>query len=287
MSYDLYFKSRTASQPLHADFAAYFSGRDGYRFQGGQALYSNEDTGVYFNFENNNGEDGSAQTIAFNMNYYRPSYFALEAEPEVHAFVRALDLVVSDPQINGMGEGEYNSDLFHSGWRAGNEFGIHAILGHQKKPDIVYSRPMEDLHRIWRWNSGRKQYQSELGDKIFVPRVMFLRTGNEASSAVVWPDGAPTIIPEVEYLIVVRNELAPRRLLSKKNDVVFLERGLADKILSRYGSTDAAGTTALTYKERPNEVISFVRSLKTSAEPKQGLAPDQVLDRELVGKWRS
>jgi len=41
--------------------------------------------------------------IAFNLNYYRPSFFVLEAEPEVTALVRQFGLVVMDPQMQGMG----------------------------------------------------------------------------------------------------------------------------------------------------------------------------------------
>ena len=43
--------------------------------------------------------------VTFCLNFYRPHIFGLEAELEVRAFVKALNLFVSDPHIGGMGEG--------------------------------------------------------------------------------------------------------------------------------------------------------------------------------------
>ena len=105
-----------------------------YVVQNQQAWYQNEDTGVYFSFEMRAPDEGeeddpaAAYPVSFNMNFFRPSFFALEAEPEFSRVVSDLDLVVLDPQNDGMGEGNFDPARFVSGWRKGNEFGYSAIL---------------------------------------------------------------------------------------------------------------------------------------------------------------
>src|SRR5207248_9248706 len=67
-----------------------------YELNDAQALYSNEDSGVYFAFEflqqdgdDEEGRDTSLLPVSFNLNYFRPHAFGLEAEPELSAFVRS------------------------------------------------------------------------------------------------------------------------------------------------------------------------------------------------------
>ncbi len=117
MSYDLFLKSES----LTADeFESYFNSRPHYTLNGDQAFYENEDTGVYFSFDYAPDELG---TVAFNLNYYRPHFFGLEAAPEVEAFVWAFNLTIDDPQIEGMSDGPFSVDGLLRGWNAGNRFG--------------------------------------------------------------------------------------------------------------------------------------------------------------------
>src|SRR5436190_23953911 len=110
MSYDLYFCATDDRQPLTlSDLRAFFGARPHYQMNPGQAWYQNEDTHVYFSFEHSD-DDGTVEphparysNVMFNMNFLRPHVFALEAEPEVRAFVEAFELAVDDPQegMNG------------------------------------------------------------------------------------------------------------------------------------------------------------------------------------------
>ncbi|QCP52451.1 hypothetical protein FAZ95_25110 [Trinickia violacea] len=90
MSYDLFFT--LPADVAQDDVEAYFRQRRCYRVDGG-ATYENPDTGVYFSFAVDEGEvpneqgTGPQRRIAFNLNYFRPHIFGLEAEPEVSAFV--------------------------------------------------------------------------------------------------------------------------------------------------------------------------------------------------------
>src|SRR5271168_4683376 len=116
MSYDLHFRSRFPDFRFTLDnFVDYFKVRPRYEIKGSQAWYSNGESGVYFSFEFNeqneqNGDSGATDEtdsklfpVSFNLNYFRPHPFGLEAEPEAAAFVREFDLTVSDPQTSGMG----------------------------------------------------------------------------------------------------------------------------------------------------------------------------------------
>lgn len=163
MSYDLFFRSRLPeSRFSRDDFVRHFTGRLRYEVKESQAWYSNEDSGVYFAFDySERGEDpdkedetdSSLIPVAFNLNYFRPHAFGLEAEPEVAAFVREFDLTVSDPQMSGMGDGEYSTEGFLRGWNVGNTFGYRAILS-QDSGQTSLSLPSSQIEVLWRWNFG-------------------------------------------------------------------------------------------------------------------------------------
>jgi hypothetical protein len=93
VSYDLYFEPRSGALDLH-EIAAYFSSRPNYEVNPTQAWYQNEETGVYFVFEMQSREETEGTEyypVALNINYFRPSYFIEEAEPEITAFIRMFD----------------------------------------------------------------------------------------------------------------------------------------------------------------------------------------------------
>lgn len=190
MSYDLYFKPRTGVVDRRK-ILAYFSSRSNYEVASSQAWYRNEDTGVYFVFEMQNEREmqGAADyPVALNINYFRPSYFVQEAEPEVTAFVRKFDMVVSDPQMHGMGEGEYDPELLKSGWNHGNDFGYSAILRAPKNETNIVLLPSAPLLSAWSWNVERQKLQDKLGDSKFVPRILFILLDGDVKTAAVWPD---------------------------------------------------------------------------------------------------
>ena len=283
MSYDLYFKPRTGAVDQHK-IAAYFSSRPHYEVTPPQALYQNEDTGVYFVFEMQGeaeGEGSENYPVLFNINFFRPSYFIEEAEPEVTAFVSNFDMIVSDPQLQGMGEGEYDPGRLKSGWDHGNEFGYSALLKNQMS---AISLPTAVLRRAWSWNFKRQQLQEDLGEGKFVPRVMFIQLEGAVKTAAVWPDGIPIAVPDVDYLIVPRKELAPRRLFRRVKDTTVVALKDAMLILRKHGTANADGTLILNYDAPTDEVAKYVASLPADEREIKGVAADQVLDRELVEK---
>lgn len=287
MSYDLYFKPRSGVVD-RSKILAYFSSRLNYAVDPPQAWYRNEDTGVYFVFEMQNErelEGAVDYPVALNINYFRPSYFVQEAEPEVTAFVRKFDMVVLDPQMHGMGEGEYDPELLKSAWNHGNDFGYSAILRDPKNEQKVTSLPSATLLCAWSWNLERQRLQNNLGESKFVPRVMFILLDGDVKTAAVWPDGIPIAVPDVEYLIVVRKELAPRRLFRRVEDRTIVALKEALPILQRHGTPDVNGTLVLDYNAPTDEIAGYVSSLPADKRMVKALPADQVLDRELAAKY--
>ncbi|GAB4060880.1 hypothetical protein [Uliginosibacterium sediminicola] len=288
MSYDLYFKPRNGFFS-EEHFHAYFGNRPNYKYEGAQAWYGNEDTGVYFVFElqteqapeENDDEPIEPFPVALNINYLRPSYFIFEVEPEVTAFVKNFDLLVSDPQVEGMGDGEYNAEKLLSGWNYGNEFGYTSILKDENNRSGVSHLPAAQLQSAWKWNWSRSEVQTRAGESKFVPRIMFMNLGGSTVTAAVWPDGIPVVVTRVDYLCIPRKELAPTRFFRKKEDTTFVEWDKALPILLKHGTQNEDGSISLNYMTPPSDVVKFVQSLPAENRAVAGLSADKVLDREI------
>ncbi|PMS20516.1 hypothetical protein C0Z16_34565 [Paraburkholderia rhynchosiae] len=285
MSYDLYFD---LAQPTScADIQRHFRERSHYQVSDG-AVYQNANTGVYFQF---NWSRDSAQAlvshVAFNMNYFRPHVFGLEAEPEVRAFVARFSPKIEDPQLHGMGSGPYASDRFLSGWNAGNEAAYEAILQMQHPTRKLYTLPSAVLERIWRWNSLIGQTQAKFGESLFVPKVMLLAVNGELTTVVVWGDAIPELIPDVQAVLVVRDELSPDSVKNKsaKDRCLVQQRTLDDVLAPLLESGYPLPVRFPSYNEPPAAVRTFIKSLVPASDHIAGIAFDGVLDWELVSKY--
>ena len=299
MSYDLFFLTKDEQPPLTLDdFRAYFAGREHFSIQGDdadQALYENEDTGVYFSFAHSGAEaqagpeevedDLRDAHVSFNLNYWRPHVFGLEAEPEVSAFVRHFGLLVEDPQTEGMGRGAYSPDGFLAGWNAGNRFAFRAFQEELDEPPA--SLPRAEIDRCWRWNRGVRELQRRLGEDVFVPRISFVRHDGRIASYVVWGDGLPIAIPRTDLVALVRRDLAPKRHLFRKRDaaVSWVERAALEELLAE-GRSDGGGEyVLLEYEDPPEQVVTFFVEARGSDDSAfERLPVDQVLDAELLAE---
>jgi hypothetical protein len=273
-------------------FIGHFVARTHYESVGNQSWYRNEDTGVYFVFEYSDivtsnapdfEEPTSSYPLSFNINYYRPSFFGKEAEPELHAFIERFDLLVDDPQVGGMGVGEYDSAKFLCGWSKGNELGYQAVL-QGGGANAIFMAPTLELERIWCWNYKRRQMQAQIGEGYFVPRIFFLEVEGAAKSAVVWPDAIPSLLPQVDYLFVDRRDLAPRRLFRAIPDRALVPWHNAEHVIRDHSSVTETGAFLLSYSSPPREIVKMVRNLPPQTQALRGIATDAVLDAELVAK---
>jgi hypothetical protein len=294
MSFDLSFYRTGEKPPLtQEEFLTHFQGRPHYQVSGTRAHYENEDTGVSFTFDyggasNREGEEdeGTSEVAPrsawFNMNYCRPHTFALEAEPEVTAFVQALSLRIDDPQTNGMGRGEYTPEGFLRSWNSGNKFGTGAILALKQGADPVPVLPSTLIEGCWRWNYERHDFGDQRERVAFAPQILFLRHNGRVCTLVVWSDEVVTALPVVDLVVLNRR---PSR---KKTDLTLIEWAELKPVLTHFDrETDPMDHLMPRFEEVPNEVLKFCRSTGTPIQGKLDWIPvDQILDQELVEACR-
>jgi hypothetical protein len=291
MSYDLYLSGRKLSAD---EFSSYFSSRPNYKASETQAVYQNDDTGVYFIFEKSRGDepemdpDAPRYDVSFNLNYFRAHIFGLEAEPEVRAFIEAYGFSIHDPQNDGMANGPYTMEGFLRGWNAGNEFGYRAFL---ENPQAAAQKPFAysaaAIERFWLWNLNRNSIQTQFGEELFVPRIMFLILAGKVASYVVWGDAIPSLIPQVDVVLVPRKQLAPRGLFQKKDDMCLVPFGDVARAFVQYMVRDYnLPALLIPHPESPAAVKDFVRRLRPHNEKLAGISVDKVLDQELVERYR-
>ena len=198
--------------------------------------------------------------------------------------MRYFDMVVMDPQMNGMGEGEYQKHLLIAGWNWGNDFAYSAILrDHPSEGDI--SLPVARLKEIWSWNLARQRLQMELGDTIFVPRISVLSVDGNLKSAVVWPDGIKRQFPRLIISLSAERALYPTRNLPIAN-CCWRGRGCC-RCLSAMILKRVPGAFVLEYGLPPDDVVRFVRSLPLNKRRVAMIHPANILDRELAEKYIS
>ncbi len=296
MSYDLYLIPKVFDTKA---IRAFFEGRLHYQVGDSQAVYDNEDTGVYFIFDTvavagiyDEEEAGRAPHVALNLNYYRPHIFALEAEPEVAAFVQAFTCSVFDPQVDGMEDGIYSRERFLAGWTKGNRFGVQAISQQNGEAPLV-ADPRQ-IEEAWAWNYRRGELQERLGENVFVPKVIWLlpMQGLAPVRCVTWTFGAPTMIPEtlITHIVLVRQKRPSLKKMFARRDaeseaeikLLSVENGIRLRGLER-GEMDGRSVI-----QTPVTGPLEVQALFSGDWPKpqfQVLPPEAVLGNDLVD-WK-
>jgi hypothetical protein len=288
MSYDLYLFSHSGTLNKSA-FEAYFGARPKYKLQNSQASYENEDTGVYFSFDlpSTNDEVDLDDTIvgyalAFNLNLCRPSFFATEAAKELAAATREYGLAVFDPQ--GIPERrEFKEDEFIANWRQANQKAT-AVL-RQGQPDLeIVELPNSVLNVAWNWNYSRSGAQAELGEDVFVPKILFVRWRGYPATATVWTDAISVLLPKTDTVLIYRDTLAHRRWLRRQPDVVPIPWSEVERELLPFSRVVREhGNNALLYKSKSQSVKSFVRGLAESIEKIEGISMDHHCDTMEAG----
>ncbi len=283
MSYDLLFQS--AEPPGLGEFEDHFASRSHVTMNDEQAWYQNEDTGVYFFFALRDSAeevdpDEPDHWALFNLNFFRPRYFTDEAAIELEAFAARFGSKVFDPQLDGMGDGDFSVEGFLRGWHAGNGVSCHRFVPSEVFPAPPV-RPADELQRIWRWNYRRKAMQEELGEDVFVPRIGLYEYEGALHSCSIWTDGIPVVLPETDAVLVYRDHYAPRRLFKKKPGLSFAPWREVEPLFDGY-RTEASPFPHhfLDYTETPEEIVAWVCGL-SPVEGLEGVPMDRVLDADL------
>jgi hypothetical protein len=272
MSYDLTFTPGRGKTLDKKSFAAHFRRRRNYTVGNGQAVYQNEDTGVYFIFD-----EPSDGVVAFNLNYYRPHVFGLEAAIELKAFADALGATAVDDSGD---EWEFTTERFLDQWNDGNRFAYRAML--DDPDESVHTWPSRRLREVWEWNYSRPSEDEQDAQGVFVPAIFADEVGGDTQSVAIWPPQCPILLPAVDAVLV---PLAQRGKASE--DLALVPWAELSPIAKAY-QVKATGLPRyrLAFDEPPPEVAAFLAKKRKRTGEINGISLDQVLDRELVDKAR-
>jgi hypothetical protein len=272
MSYDLYFTADSGKKIDKKAFAAHFGGRRNYEVSKKQAIYQNEDTGVYFIFDAPDA-DG---VVAFNLNYFRSHVFGLEAAPELEIFVTTLGVTAGDPQGEIEDGAPFTREGFLRGWNAGNEFAYRSMLKEQSEP--VRTWPAQKIEEIWDWNYTRPTEEEErTRDNLFVPGIFAVEINGVASSVAIWPPQCPIILPAVDAVLV------PCEQTEDNKDMAFVMWHEISAILGAYEETGAGLMRyRIPFEQWSAELGAFLAQKREAVGELKGVGMDEILDQELV-----
>ena len=145
--------------------------------------------------------------------------------------------------------------------------------------------PRETLRAVWEWNFARQAWNDELGDHVFVPRIYFFDGGDAVTTAVLWTDAMPAILPRVDRVLLYRDALRPRKWFGKAKEPDLSEITWAE--LAPFLAGLVEGQRPLPYYDlrAPSSSAALQRLVAGQSPlqtPPQGLALDQVHDTELL-----
>ncbi|HTJ03569.1 MAG TPA: hypothetical protein VL492_12325 [Methylovirgula sp.] len=227
MSYSLYFHLKPAV--LHEDMFYYFVGRAHYAANGDAFVYENPDTEAFFQVRFRSGRNfrlkKTVVSVEFEINYFRPSYFAIEAEKELSAFVAKFQPQIEDPQMHGMDEGPYSGEKFISAWNFGNVFTTHNAIKREPEKKIA-SMPSELLRASWSWNYQLPARRRDFDCRCNVPKIHLVWMKDRICRGIIWPCAAPIVLPHVDYVALADTTLAmPRFALASWSEVIDVIQG--------------------------------------------------------------
>lgn len=231
MSFDLYFCWRKNDRINFEEVKAWTEGNDCFKLNDAQLWYSNPKTGVYFSFDfeakaPESPEDGPDipdgyfnSGLSFNLNYNRPSYFALEAMPIVEKLASDFGLGVANPQGNLDGHESAtmaDSEMLIQSWTNSNRQAI-LLMMEQPKASRPLSMPSAASFYLWRYGTAKADLERSCGKDVFVPSLVPVQRKGEskAARATVYTEGLPTIVPECEWIFIVRRRKGLFRLKGK------------------------------------------------------------------------
>jgi hypothetical protein len=277
MSYSLFlhFKPR----PRLGDMLQYFASRKHYKAAKDRVSYQNEDTGVYFWLKLRCSRDFRLrQTIVsaeFEMNYHRPSFFGIEAEKELSAFVAAFQPRIEDPQMEGMDTGPYSGEGFLRGWNFGNRFAIQQIVA-KKSDGKIASMPAADLRAAWEWNLqiGNRRNGCNLRD--YVLPILFWRIDGGIYRVIVWRDSMAVSMPRVDYVVVAK-EVGGRPQAGLVAWSAFID------FAEHAGFDTSKEPVELRYLTAPPAIVDWATKIPLiDLKTTERLLPYQIIDKELI-----
>ncbi len=245
MSFDLFFCSRKKERVDFTSVPDWCVRLDNFTRKNQQVWYSNPDTGVYFSFDfcSDGSFEGDESPIpagwfdtgrAFNLNFLRPSFFGHEAMPIVEQLCARFGLSIFDNQEDTLLTNPTGNDLLNS-WLKHNRIAIQVF---SKVPDSrppLHMSPSTSIY-LWSYLKQKKALESvfDAGD-VFVPTLVPARKKDrhEVATAVVITQGVPTIVPQSNWVIVVRGKRGFFKS-SKQSEVGVISRVTFEELFGQH-----------------------------------------------------
>lgn len=228
MSYDLYFYKQKGTNLSENQIAKYLTDNlVSVDNNTNQWFYENEDTEVYYSFDQNEPEDDPESIefyesfidfdnthFSFNLNFLRPSFFGLEAFQFVEQFCKDLNLFVLNPQADREEPYKPTQKELFDNW---NKTNLWACIDHFEKMECCYLQ-LDKSNEIWNYNFNRISLQNKLGEQYFVPKIFFFKTkkSNEVITVATWTEHIPMVIPPADYFLLTRQYKNYSELLKTK-----------------------------------------------------------------------
>ena len=146
----------------------------------------------------------------------RPHPFGTEAAREVDRLCRALGLSVHDPQPEGVEGENFSTAEFLRGYERANAW---AVRTHASLPDgfvgldglpCSVPAPRAAIARIWAWNDAVRARQERRG-VTFVANALLGWQDGRLFTFAVWGDAMSILLPEVDFVVIARAQLAAQR----------------------------------------------------------------------------
>lgn len=234
MSFDLYMHRPSGSPPLAVAemdqvVTALPCFHRQYEADAPVYYYENPVTGVYFTLyfdeladgdveDTNPGIEFQSPFLSVNLNYIRPTFFALEAMPIAVDIARSLHLQLLDTQgPSGSTVVCSHADELIESWCRNNECAVRAFLADGARSigegSLQAVGTREQMTYWWRYARLKNGLEEALeAEDVFVPQIALLRANGSTAveRLVCWPDCILALIPETELLLIRRQK---RRLL--------------------------------------------------------------------------
>jgi hypothetical protein len=214
----------------------------------------------------------------FNLNFFRPHVFALEAIPEISEFVDAFELEVSEGDSIPK---QFSPQHFQDQWSVGNACAYKG-LRNEAAPKLL---PAIEIERVWRWNMARGDYQERIGESLFVPKLFYFGWQESLVTGVVWPDGIPMALPPCDIVWIMRKEIAARSffgIAKKRSTYAIVRYSEVTGLPAPFRRTDTPFPHLLLQYDRPPKVIiEYLNRFPASETKPEAIPTDHVLNREI------
>jgi hypothetical protein len=170
----------------------------------GTLTYENCETGVYFTVYR------SSEVLHLNINYCRPTFFALETAAVMGTFVSEFSLLVNDPNEDAKTI-EYDADALIEWWKEGNHYGCKVL---KSIGQDVHWMEESKTTELWHYLRDRSQIVEEY-DEYFVPKVSVVLLDNRVLRGAHLTRPTYYIVPPVDiFWLQNGNIVLAERVLS-------------------------------------------------------------------------